>query len=591
MLAAETKTLDKTGSRPKNRRTVQLGKLLLNAIVVCLLVAPGGYAGLCDAPPEWFPSTGGTPAPDNHNPNSPDVDCPFYQAAWQHFLFVTQPGPDGSPSFFGYKDIADLFGPAAASNFATGPSGRTLRLGLRVAERPHTGPKAGLKFVGSSVTGPDVFQAGVRGLLIDQKGHPVFYGINVNPDFDSFLSTSNLKTPARLLVADKDTQFSKGSMELKSAWQIVDDANPPKNYIIAKASVPMLKVQNGLVVPQQPRTVTVALLALHVVFVLDGHPEFIWSTFEHVNDGGDPDLAPSATMNPAQTPPTTVISSQDFTLYRKNTPASVANTPVLTQTTTAQFNFDETTQTFTEIGGAPLQTSVYRAFPGSKSDSTDVDDEVKAINTSVRSAIGASDPRRNYRLTGAVWLQHPDISFTLSDNPFPDAALQGENRLSGLAMESFTQDQNCFACHNTAAVVDDVTSVTIVASKKLNVSHVLSKYLASKPPVFADVEEILTFALSAFSLRTGRSPNLSAHGTTWDPQKGAWATKGDLLKADGHGKGLLIQNGCGPGKGSTSNLVVDLSKGLPLQMPKGGPFLDAPTIKRISDWIDAGCPD
>ena len=63
-------------------------------------------------------------------------------------------------------------------------------------------------------------------------------------------------------------------MELKSAWQIVDDANPPADYIVAKVTVPTLSLANNQVVADEkkPRMVTAALLALHVVYPCPATP-------------------------------------------------------------------------------------------------------------------------------------------------------------------------------------------------------------------------------------------------------------------------------------------------------------------------------
>jgi hypothetical protein len=568
-------------------RAVLLATLLAGMSLMCAI--PANAQAKCDADPKWLPQTA---QPDDKNPNSPDVDCPFYQAAWQHFLFATQPGANGDPDFFSYKNITDLFGRTAGPLFAQPLSDRMLSLSLRVAERPHDGPVAGQKFVGSAVTGPDVFQAGVRGLLIDQKGRPIYYGIHVNQNFDDFLTASNLKTTVGLLFAPSDLTFPKSVVELKSAWQIVDDANPPKNYITAKATVPVLKLQNGQIVPQKdnPRTVTVALLALHVVFVLAGHPEFIWSTFEHVDPvTGATDLTPSGVANPTGNPATDDIKGKekDFILYKSNTPASQANTAIVTdQPLGSPIQFDEATQTFKTTAGGVAQTSIYRMFPGSKSDVVAVDDEVVAVNNSVGNLFPAADIRRNYRLAGGVWLQKPE-SFKLNVGPFDDSTLQGENRLSGMAMESFTQDRNCLACHNTTTVKNDTTNKPIISAKLLNVSHVLSKFLASQPPTFKDVRDILEQAMKVWTQANG-APNLGGHGPTFK-----WDTKANLLAAVGHGKQLIQggQAGCGDGKGKDANLVIDLRKGLPLRMPRGGPFLDDAAIQRIEDWINIGCPD
>src|SRR4029078_4827212 len=64
------------------------------------------------------------------------------------------------------------------------------------------------------------------------------------------------------------------------------------NYINTKATVPHLSQANDgpggtpkiHEARDNPREITVRLLALHVVFTLPGHPEFVWATFEH-SDG------------------------------------------------------------------------------------------------------------------------------------------------------------------------------------------------------------------------------------------------------------------------------------------------------------------
>jgi hypothetical protein len=135
-------------------------------------------------------------------------------------------------------------------------------------------------------------------------------------------------------------------------------------------------------------------------------------------------------------------------------------------------------------------------------------------------------------------------------------------------------------------VKDDVTSSPIVAAKLMNVSHVISKFLASEPPTFADVKAILDHAVEAWTTAHGTPPDLTGHGGTFK-----WDTKADLLAAVGHGKQLIQPGMCGSGQGRSANLIIDLRTGLPQRMPKGGPYLDDAAIQRIEDWINAGCSD
>jgi hypothetical protein len=163
--------------------------------------------------------------------------------------------------------------------------------------------------------------------------------------------------------------------------------------------------------------------------------------------------------------------------------------------------FDETTQSFTK-GPKPLQTSVYRLYPASKSKTVDFDDDIANLNQSVAKLFAAQpglakDPRRFYKLVGAVWLDNPSRDFQIgkafrnSPEQDPDVAgsvVAGEDRLSSTAMESFTQSDpdlsgefsgapNCFACHDTKSIFSDKTGEKLMKPKKLNVSHVLSKFI------------------------------------------------------------------------------------------------------------------
>jgi hypothetical protein len=71
---------------------------------------------VCLAPSGWLPTT---PLPTNETPPPhPAPDCPFYKAAWQTFLYVTQPSSDGRPRFLSYSTVADLFGANAVPQCA-----------------------------------------------------------------------------------------------------------------------------------------------------------------------------------------------------------------------------------------------------------------------------------------------------------------------------------------------------------------------------------------------------------------------------------------------------------------------------------------
>jgi hypothetical protein len=420
----------------------------------------------------WLPVT--PPVVGCKPPAHPETECRFYQFSWQNFLVATQPEAGGKPAFLSWGTIENVFGAGAGQ------------------------PAPEIPFLGGGVT-----QAGGRQVLIDQKGHAIHYGMHMNRGFVDFVNARGLQSAEAVRAADPLLEFPPGVVELKSAWQIVDDNAPPANYITAKVRVPSLSVVNNQVVEDdtKPRTVTVALLALHVVFTLPGHPEFVWSTFQHVDAQGITDVAPSALANPQATPAATVISRTNGALFRGNTTAANGNRGI------PNLMFDPATQTF-----PGQQTSIYRMFPGSKSNTTDLDDDVTSINEIMRARFAranlpASDRRGNYLLVGAIWQDRPDRSFALNkllvnDDTIPDiiknggdspqSITGGEDRLSSTAMESFTQAAtafpNCFSCHDTRAATArgvpaprDQTAPVTMQPKMLNISHIFNEVSRRNP--------------------------------------------------------------------------------------------------------------
>jgi hypothetical protein len=456
---------------------------------------------ICPSSEEWLPNT---PALDLFNPlPHPATECPFYRGTWQNFLVATQPDADGRPDFLSWANIDSLF----------------------LSSRPKAALRAELG---------DIRQAGGRQIVIDQNGRALYYGIHVNQAFAKFVTDNGLNTLQGIQGADARLFFPAGVIELKSAWQ--DITNTPAadydNYITATVLVPTLSQDaDGSIIEDKdnPRQIRAALLALHVVYTLPGHPEFIWGSFEHSTDSpdisaadGKRDVAPTFfDRNPSAEDPDNLMVSEivarvDSKLYRAGTPANQANQAI----SEADLRLDAATQSF-----PGQQTSIYRMFPASKSHSIDADAALSSLNFNVgvlfdakASTLSRVDRRGSYRQVGSVWMDKPDYfalnSPLANDLSSPlvaqggDRALQaaaqddlrvnggdsdfsilaGEDRLSSTAMESFTQSPtsfpNCFTCHNTQAVTTrgipanrDTESPVLLSPKRINVSHVFSQFV------------------------------------------------------------------------------------------------------------------
>lgn len=490
----------------------------------------GGALEDCAASSDWLPTT---PAISQFKPlPHPATECPFYRGGWQNFLIAMQPtDSQGTPALFSYPTIDTVF----------------------QSSQPHAAVRSALG---------DIKQAGGRQILVDQNGNSLYYGIHVNQAYADFIAANGLQTADAIRAVPTnapDLFFPAGVVELKSAWQVVEGdaatiAAQTADFISANTTVPTLSVDPNthLMIEDKdtPRPVTVRLLAIHVVFTLPGHPEFVWASFEHSSGtpdasavDGHRDVAPihPGDMNPDPSDPyitkdTTDIADTDYLLYKAHTIAKDANLAV--DETTLSANFDQTTQTFTG-----QQTSIYRAYPASKSNTVDPDDAITSLNHNVEAvfaqAVAANtidptvDKRGHYRLVGAQWMDKPEyfavdsplqnddtspfaqppsadgvgigqtafdmhIQADGSDSPY--SILAGEDRLSSTAMESFTQPPgsfpNCLSCHNTQAInsngvpcARDSTGIKLVDPGLLNVSHVISQFLleecqGSTPPAW-----------------------------------------------------------------------------------------------------------
>jgi hypothetical protein len=407
----------------------------------------------------------------------------------------------------------------------------------------------------------DIKQAGRREIVVDQNGSSLYYGIHVNSAYSDFIHANHLETAAAIQAYPTEQPnlfFPAGVTEFKSAWQIVDGtaqeiADQTAGYVSMVTTVPTLHAAvdsdgiNHITEDRDtPRTVTVRLLALHVVFTLPGHPEFIWASFEHSMGAPDAsaadgkrDVAPTfAGMNPSDMDvnnskiSTPVDAEHTYLLYKTGTAANQGNASILE----SDLHLDEAKQRFLNGDGSPQQTSIYRMFPASKSNTIDPDEAITSLNNNVEhlfemaqenGSLAAADKRGNYRLVGAQWMDKPqyfrndfiiqnDLSSPFAQDPgsqadlaggsvgigpkrftqaivadgsdSPYSILAGEDRMSSTAMESYTQApggfNNCFTCHNTQAITAlgtplsrDKAAVQLLKPGMLNVSHVLSQFV------------------------------------------------------------------------------------------------------------------
>jgi hypothetical protein len=160
----------------------------------------------------------------------------------------------------------------------------------------------------------------IGGPLTDQHGNLTYYEKASNVISYDFIRQN------KLYNKEGQSQFGPvvfpfGSVEVKAAWRIMTaDDNQSRYY-----TMPAVVLENGV-----EKSVTVGLAGLHIITKTPNAPQWIWSTFEQVdNVPGDSPIgaAPWSYNNPASaTPPNTETKPGTPTQverYKKDLPEAI----------------------------------------------------------------------------------------------------------------------------------------------------------------------------------------------------------------------------------------------------------------------------
>ena len=270
------------------------------------------------------------------------------------------------------------------------------------------------------------------------------------------------------------------AIEVKSAWIETTGLFNLSSYITKQATVPIYtKTANQWTPTGQMHTVTVALLAMHVVGSTAFQPEMIWATFEHFGNtpnaayqynstvGINPKTVPqntngnwlfsaSGSSGPFNVPHMHTVPFGSATIIACNAvnPCGTVNNQTISASDTIRFK---------PFGGAfnaapnPLPLTTTSAASNT---------EVISINNKVIGQLLSGDIRRNYYMTGSTWTIGGFGITSNYGNPGNSGGTNGQgvgtSQLANTTMETYQQvntlfnasSNNCFSCHvtNTTSV-------------------------------------------------------------------------------------------------------------------------------------------
>ncbi len=328
------------------------------------------------------------------------------------------------------------------------------------------------------------------GVLIAQNGSLIYYVTMVNDVMAYFLTGTKdggitptpTQFPTTVAELAKITTFAAAhgktfpdpnalAIEVKSSWIETTGLANLNQYITTKAVIPIFDRTNpNQWVPNGQKTVTLALIGIHVVGSAKGHPEMIWSTFEHFGNAPNSTFKYNATVGP--NPKTVSQSTAGTWLFCANGSAGPFNVVKAKYQDPNIVGFDKATG---HTGTTPIVPSdvihfkPFGAALGTQPNPLIPDDpssnsQIIAIDNSILqnfAALSGSDVRTNYYMTGATWTE----GGAAPTSSFPTGINVGTSQLANTTMETFQQSStsfnafsnNCFSCHGT---------------NQLNVSHV-----------------------------------------------------------------------------------------------------------------------
>ena len=322
----------------------------------------------CNCETAWFPHSQ-TPAPLEGNGSPFDTtsttNCIFHQWSWQKFLWLTKPQSNGKPLF-----LNELILVSPAMALVT--------------------PQKGTKLVLSSID-----QAGGNDAVLKTnptfnsekiKSDTIYYSIHM--DSTMYKAATSFATDINngSLPSSNTKTFPVNSLELKVAWVDLNaiDTSKQGSYFQTEAAI---ELSDG-----SYKTITVALIGMHVVGVVINHPEFIWATFEHKG------MAPIYDWNTGS-----VSSGSETLLYHEGATTGLggiqwdktAENPVAPHEAFTLFEF-----------GVPMMSS--DSFMLTSQSEPENFENIADINNCVASNL--SDIWNNYFYKGSIWINTDGLS-------------------------------------------------------------------------------------------------------------------------------------------------------------------------------------
>lgn len=271
----------------------------------------------------------------------------------------------------------------------------------------------------------DEIQQAFTGPLIDQNGEFVYYEILLDPNEVDYLCRNKLyningqvafsKTGEKLqFPSGVDGQDGSGAFELKIAWKVLGKNDDASRFFSMDGYIKDEGPDNQEI----DRQVKLGMVGLHIAHKSESSPQWIWSTFEQVDN-----LSTNAVSDPTLNP-----------------------------------NFHNPGCETCAVNMLPVadQNGVYPRIPVQAWRSVPIPDDKQALNAQVRAAMAKQGSVwQYYQLIDTQWPTQPSVPPADPSGPLPQAVANksGGNAtpvfLTNITMETYFQGVNTLACNQT----------------------------------------------------------------------------------------------------------------------------------------------
>ena len=417
----------------------------------------------------WFatgtPTENGAVNPANSVTFGHKDNCDFYKWSQQMFLWITSTeGSTGktvfeSPKFY---TVSPEFGPKGEQRKLIPHTPGTMLSAMPTLEK-----SVGVDSEEGQATGD---------ALMSKDSALVYYITMVNDVYAEFLAAVNAgkmegkQFPTTQAELDVIVNYAKENgvilqdsialaMEIKTSWVEASTIAPSElgNYITIDAIIPTYtKTPTKWTILNATTTAKLALLGVHIVGSTAGHPEMVWSTFEH-----------------RKTAPALSYSYIDQSNAKKTIKADTGSDWVLNSNANDTLNINVSHMKFKgeSIYATPSYTispsnstrtkpwGVANAgVPNPENPSVEASNsQVISINNSVQSKLVGNDVRKNYFFIGSTWTDSglPPTGVSYATEHTGSGVAIGTSQLANSTMETYIQNNagynengSCFYCHH-----------------------------------------------------------------------------------------------------------------------------------------------